>query len=312
MLYVSARQWTPGLTGWRWQAGLLAGLFCTVPFDAGLLLGQTHLLFMCVAVCAAVAALSRWPILAGCLLAVACAVKITPGWIVLTWLVAGRSKAAASFALASALLVCLASAVGGPALFQEYVRILGHMNRFAVMSYNNDSIVTVLMSRALTPDTAFRFRTVALPVWIATVSVMATACCAICGGLLDRRATTLGTGQFGAVLTLVAATAFSPLAWNHYFVVLVLPVMLMLEAVRQGRSAAWLAVIGGVVLLLVPPLATTPHSGLATVAWRSEFWAAILCLGSWPFIQLRPAPVSGRFGGYGATQGHVPREQVGS
>ena len=62
-----------------------------------------------------------------------------------------------------------------------------------------------------------------------------------------------------------------PLAWNHYFIVLVLPAMLF---IASGR--AWLAVL--TLALLEPPLAFVVGDGLWAVALRSECWAALICL----------------------------------
>jgi hypothetical protein len=97
--------------------------------------------------------------------------------------------------------------------------------------------------------------------------------------------------QPGGVLTLIAATAFAPLAWNHYFVILVVPVMIFLERWMADGRLQWLGVTAAVCVLNLPPLAATATSPLAVIALRSPFLAALLCILALPFTS------GGRFAG---------------
>ena len=276
VLAAATRQWAPGLAGTGAQAMLLAALVLSVPFSQTLVLSQPHILFVCLAVLAAQASLGGRQVLAGGLLALATWVTITPGWLALTWLVAGRWRAVASFAAASCGLAAATLLVSGAGLVVAYIDILQAFSRHVLLSFNNESLATVLLARQLSPATAFDFAMVAQPVWARLLGVALTAGAAALGGLLDRRAAP--ADQRGAVLVLVAATAFAPLAWNHYFVILLLPALIFLQAWRDGRGLAWALLAVVVLALLCWPIAYTVGAPLAVVARRSAFWAAMLCL----------------------------------
>ena len=271
---VSADLWAPSLSGPAWQAGLLFGSLLTTPFVSAMALGQVQAIFLCLAVAAAAAALRGRPLLAGALLAGAASVKITPGWLALAWLAAGRHRAAAAFAGTMALLTAASVLISGPAVFTAYVHTLVTLGHTATLSYNNDSLAAVLLGARLTPDAAFRFAPIPMPIWATALSLLALSASAIYAGLADRK---VGAGhQTGAIFALVSATAFSPLAWNHYFIVLLLPAMLFLAQPRH--RLAWAALTALIVALNMPPLGYAIGGSLGAVARRTPFWAAVLCL----------------------------------
>ncbi len=278
MVFIAARQWAPRLAGPLWQAFLLAGLFLSVPFFAALILGQTHVLFIFLVICACVASLNGRPLSAGALLAAAATVKLTPVWIAVTWLAAGRVRAAISFAVCFWLLLGLTVAENGFAIFATFLQTLQRFGGTVLLAGNNASFASVLLGGALNDDTAYHWKTVQSPLWVGTLSTLALCAFAILGGLLDRSAAR-PEQRIGGILTLVAATAFSPLAWNHYYIVLVFPVMLMLDAARGAWRPFWGLAVFAVYVLCLPPLAYTYGAPLKIVALRSEFWAALLCLG---------------------------------
>jgi hypothetical protein len=283
MVFMAARQWAPRLAAPLWQAGLLAGLFPSVPFFAALVLGQSHVLFVFLVVCACLACLRERPASAGALLAAAAAVKITPVWIAVTWLAAGRLRAAASFALCFGLLLALTVAAAGFVVFANFLQTLHRFGGTVLLAGNNVSFASVLLAGALNEDTAYNWQTVQSPAWVTLLSVAALGGFAVLGGLLDRRP----GPRTGGILTLVAATAFSPLAWNHYYIVLVFPVMVMLDAARGAWRPVWGVAVFAVFALCLPPLAFIHGAPLRIVALRSEFWAALLCLGALPVLALR-------------------------
>ncbi len=278
LVFVAARQWAPRLMAPAWQAAILAALFLTVPFFSSLVLSQTHVLFVCLVVLACSAVLSGRPLSAGALLAVAASVKITPVWVAVTWLIAGRARAVAGFALCSCLLVALTLLETGWQIFGTFVQTLQRFSGTVLLSGNNCSLASVLLRKSLNDDTAYRWQTVPFPLWVNLVSLAAVAAVAVIGGLLDRRPGVTPALQTGGILTLVGATAFSPLAWNHYFIVLIVPVMLMLDASRGCARPFWGLLVFAVFALNVPPLAFTIGAPLSIVAMRSEFWAGMLCL----------------------------------
>lgn len=274
MVDTAARQWAPRLRAPGWQVAILATLFCTTPFMWSVSLGQTHPIFLCLAVLAAIRAANGKPITAGALLAASAAVKITPLWVAVTWLSAGRWRPALGFAAFSALFAALAVACAGWPVVAAYLSTVHAMSARMLLSFNNDAFAALLLGGQLSDATAFRWQVVHLPSSIAALSLGLLAACAIGAGWLDRHA----ARQPGAVITVVAATAFAPVAWNHYFIVLTLPAMLLLQAWRDTRRAVWLVVTILVVALNLPPLAYGVGASIAVVALRSHLLAALVSL----------------------------------
>jgi len=117
------------------------------------------------------------------------------------------------------------------------------------------------------------------------LSLALLSTCAAAGGWMDRHV----PSSPGAVLTLVAATAFAPLAWNHYFIVLIIPVMLFLQACHGRAAPLWGGMVVLIAMLDVPPLAYGVGAPLATVALRSHLLAALLCIVAMPILVARQA-----------------------
>lgn len=283
MIFLAARQWAPRLTSAGWQAVLLAGFAVSVPFAYSIALGQLHVLALCVVVYATVALLRGNEIAAGGLLAAAACVKITPVWVALTWVVAGRWRAVWSFAASSLALSVLTLGVAGWDVFSSYLRALRGLSGVVLLSFNNDSLATLLLGGALDDDTAFHFKEVSCPLWVSLLSLAAITAFAVIAGRLDRRHAAQPARQVGSILILVAATAGTPLAWNHYYIVLILPVILFLhEAATSPRGWRWMLLAVAVALLNLPPFAyafnLTLGPPLVVIGLRSHFWAAMLCL----------------------------------
>lgn len=302
LVRLAARLWAPALAGWRWQAGLLAGVFISVPFLTSLSLGQTHVLFLYLSVLAVALCLRGRELSAGAVLAAAAFIKISPAWIALGWLAAGRRRAVAGFALAGALLCAATLALAGPRICLLFLQQLRIMGSGVLLTFNNDSLAAVLLGGALTARNAAEFTPVPAPGWIGPLCAALIAAVCLAAGRLDRRARRAGTPQWGAACVLVAATCFTPLAWNHYYIVLVMPVMLFLQAWRRRGGLAWLALVAAILLLDLPPLAFSGHAGRAIIALRSEFWAGMLALAGMVALGRTARP----YGGVPAAAPHRP------
>jgi hypothetical protein len=281
---LAASQWTPFLSGAGWQAGLLFGVCLTVPFRASFALGQTQPIFLFLSIFAAVAALRGRPVSAGIALAFATCIKVSPIFLALTWLISGRRTSLLSFAAGLFALTFLTVFLCSTSVFGNYLSTLGRLGTTVSLSYNNDSLAAVILGGYLTEARAFRFQSLPLPGWLALLSVAAASTSAVIAGLFDRGNAGNIERQTGAIFVLVAATIFTPLAWNHYFVLLIIPVMLFLHAALRTRRPIWLVPACIVFLLNVPPMAYTMGAPLAVVAYRSHFWAALVCLCALPFV----------------------------
>ncbi len=290
LVFVAARQWAPRLRPAALQAGLLLGLLVSIPFSNAVMLGQTHVIFLCLAVVAASWAARGRSVAAGGLLAAAAAVKVMPAWLALTWLLQGNRRAAASFAIWFALLSCAAVLCAGWAVYTDYLAVVRGLGSHVVLAFNNDGMAALLLGGDLTHDAAVHFNSLRLPGWIAAVSFLMLGGCAWLGALMNRQS----APQPGGVLTLIAATAFAPLAWNHYFVILVVPVMIFLERWMADGRFRWLAFTAAVCVLNLLPLAATATSPLAVIALRSPLQAALLCILALPFTSGGALPAKSR------------------
>jgi hypothetical protein len=287
LVFSATRQWTRALASPFSQAAVLAALFLTTPFFIGVELGQTNMLFLYIVTQAIIAEQRDRSFLAGLLLAFGSYTQITPMWIALTWLARGNWRAASSFAVSSLLLLLTTLIVGGRQNLSLYIRILKKTGQSVLLSYNNDSFSSVLMQNRLDQQTAFHFQPVPAPGWLLYADIIIIATSAVAIGLYERKQR---SRQTGSIFTLVAATIFAPLAWNHYFVVLVLPVILFVDDARRHGKVRWMLLAGVVLVLNIPPLSYFAGTSLWIISLRSQFWAAMLCLLALPLLPNAEAP----------------------
>jgi hypothetical protein len=291
MVARASQLWAPAMARPGWQAILLAALFLSTPFITSVQLGQTHVLFLWLTLISAWLAATGRQARAGAVLAFAAFIKISPVWLALAWLAAGRWRAVASFAATILGLAGLTLVLAGVDVCRLFLQQLHEVGAGVLLTFNNDSLAAVLLGGHLTLATAENFQPVMAPAWVMPVSMALTALGAVLAGRFDAESCRRGMAQWGVVPVLVAATAFTPLAWNHYFIVLILPAILFLDAWRRRGNLAWLAVTLSMLVLVIPPLAFAGGTRLWVIALRSEFWAALLALGGLALLaraQLRP------------------------
>ena len=91
------------------------------------------------------------------------------------------------------------------------------------------------------------------------------------------------------MMGVLAATVFAPIAWTHYSIVLVAPLMMLWQENEKVRSRwVWIG-MGAILVLNYRPLAVD------VLGWqvdryslvRSSFWASILCLGILGWVGLK-------------------------
>ena len=123
-------------------------------------------------------------------------------------------------------------------------------------------------------------------------SVLLCLGASVLGGLLDRSRlsalTRPSSPPYGAVFAMLGATMSTPIAWTHYFILLLLPVTFMLEANRRRRSPVLLVLVAAVFLLNLYPLSVgSVLEQIAPVSIvRSQWYAGLLCLFSLVFMHL--------------------------
>ena len=295
-LWLAARDWAPSFRRPIPMAIVLLGLWFSQPFGYAMFLMQTHALFFFLTIASLIAAERDKPILAGFLLACATAVKVTPVFLLLYWLFTRRWKAGASMIAWSALLMLVTVFVVGTRLTSTYFADLHRISEVLLVAQNNQSLAASWMGHFYPSDAIFDIDILPLPKGMRLGSLALTVGFTALGGWIDQRRE-MASRRFssetndafvqaslraplGAMMALVAATIFAPIAWTHYFVILVVPIMLLYEQSRYLRSWTLACLIVAAILLNFRPLATDIiNMDVGTLAIvRAQFYAGLLCL----------------------------------
>ena len=296
-VWLAARYWTMHLFNPAWIALVCVGLYRTQPLRYALFLIQTHVLFLFLAVVAVILAKRDKPVVAGILLALAAAVKITPGFLVVYWLFAGRRKAALSFIVSSAvLLLGTIFAVGQPTML-AYLHEVQWLSNVGLVSFNNQSLAAVWMGHHASHSELFHWRIYQVPVFLKVAGIALSFAASIFGGLIDRESKSADLAPYGAAICMIGTTLAAPIAWSHYFLLLLLPTMFLLDraiddyAERSFRLvAAWLILLAAIVVLNLYPVSfqDTLQGFRSWSIVRSQFDSALVALIA--LVSLRFAP----------------------
>ncbi len=297
MLWLVARFWTPALLHPAWMALLCFGLYLSEPFKYAIFLAQTHILYLFLTVLALVLAERRQPAWAGVLLALAAAVKITPGFIFFYWLATRRYKAALVFLLASGALFGTTILAVGPGLTRTYLETLRGDANVLLLAFNNQSFAAWWISLSAPPAAALNWNMYRLPGGLKLISLLLTVGSSALGGFLDRRLPDVApSGEnslrpYGAGFALLGATLFAPLAWTHYFLLLVIPIMFFAQSWSDRRDRVMWICIAVVFLLNIYPIsfgAVHFVYGKFTLI-RSQFYAGMFSMVALGIVSLRQA-----------------------
>ena len=270
-LWLVARYWVPALFHPAWMFLVCVGLSITDPFQYAMFLTQTHILYIFLSVLALILAQKDRPLGAGLALALAASVKITPGFLLIYWLLSRRYRAGLSFVGFSMLLATLTIVTTGPALFVAYLRELSEVSNVLLVAFNNQSLAAWWQGRIHFLPRLTKWASLALAVLAGVV-----------GGSFDRNESRSTSGQppYGAVFALVGFTMFTAIAWNHYYVLLVIPQMLLLNAMRKEKRVLWGGLAAIIYVLNLYPIAygSILHLHQKHSIARSEFYSGIVCL----------------------------------
>jgi hypothetical protein len=281
---IVARTWAPKFLQPLPLGILLAAIAVSAPFKYALWLGQTHMLFVLLALLAAAAAERRADAAAGIALALAAAVKITPGFLALYWLVRGEWKPAAWFAGASAVLAALTAAATGWDATTAYIATLQRVSGVLLAAFNNQSLAAFLSPESWQRAYLLDWRMLPLAGWLKLLSIGLVIASAAGAGWLSRGGEAVRRGA-ALSIALIGITVFTPIAWSHYFLVLIPAAMLLAQA--GGRLM--LPVLAVVFLLDIPPIAFKPiHTRITPVTLtHSHFLAGLLAMAVLGFVAWR-------------------------
>lgn len=270
---IVARTWAPVFLSPISLIILLSAIALTTPFQYAMWLVQTHALFLAMSVAAIVAAGRGKSALAGALLAMAAAVKITPALLLLYWLIIGQRRAAAWFMACSICLLLITGLATGPSVLESYFLSMQRVSDVLLVAYNNQSLVAWLTDLQGSSIDLKSWRIHALTPTLKIVSLLSSLSIVLVAAWKARQ--TQESGRFISI-ALIGLTIFSPIAWTHYYLVLIPAVMVLMQI--GGRK--WLPVAVIVLLLNMPPLALNPITpNLDDIAIvRSHFYSGLLLI----------------------------------
>ncbi len=221
---------------------------------------------------------ARRPVIAGAVLALAAAIKLTPAAFFLLFLVDRQWRAAAAFVVAGSALAGLSVALAGWPAHQAFLDSLARVQGVAFLIAINVSVLPALLAAGsavgLMPpidpqSTQYLFPQV--PGWLSPATALVGL--ALTAAFLRTLAAAAGPVRRGIgllALSLLVAL-FGPLGWLHYYVV---PLLLLpgLLAFLPQRTALWLVALVG-----IPSI--TPLIGLIGVLpWPIANYVWFMCL----------------------------------
>ena len=277
-VWLIARYWAPSLLHPFALGLVLLLLSLSRPFQYAMFLMQTHILFILMSVAGLILAERKKSGLAGFLLAFAATVKVTPILILLYWLITKKWRASAAmvgwlvfFSVASIL-------ASGLPLFRQYLVELSRLGHVLLLSQNNQSFAAFSMGHFYPAVEAEEINILPLPSVVRLLSAALMLGLTVAGAWFDR--TRKHPAPLGAIIALLAATLFAPIAWTHYFILLLAPLMVLVDANVILRKW-WIAALVFVILLLnLPPLSSDIIQGEVGrfAILRGQFLAGILSL----------------------------------
>jgi hypothetical protein len=257
-------------------APTVALLLLFSPFRQQMAQGQLNGLLLALLTGAWLADRHRRPVLAGVLIGTATAAKLFPGFVLGYFLLRRQGRAVAAGVLAFAAWTVLSAAVLGPGAYTTYRHeVVPHVAGAFRSNWLNASLPG-LWAKLFGRDGASFFDNVVAPLWpapgVATAGTVLSvlAVLGLWAGVVHRaRDRDAGDHAFG--LTLVAMLLVSPIAWDHYVVLLALPLLhvwITLPPHAGARVAFLVVLVGlGVEPRMVFARAVPPWEG---TSWRIQ------------------------------------------
>lgn len=235
-------------SNWNYLPILTLGTVCD-PLYQQLIQGQLNLFLLVLIVGIWVCDRREWPVAAGSLLAVAAAIKLFPAFLGLYFLLQRKWRAVGASCVMFIAVTGLTGWITGWDTYRTYlVEILPQATKWK-STWNNASIAG-LWHKVLAPGS--RSDRYVNPPDYPTLAFLATAVC--CGLLVvalgyaiyDSRSKRTRDAAFGLCIT--AMLLVSPVTWEHYFLILLLPLALAWVDLPRQR---WASLSLGLVLTVL-------------------------------------------------------------
>lgn len=312
---------------WKAEAvfPLVALLALCNPLLQQIWLGQLNLVLLLLLTGAWAADRAHRPWTAGALVGAAMAIKLFPGFLLIYFALRRNWKALAAAAIALCALTALTLVALGAGAYLSYFRdALPRVQAF--QSWWNNSSLTGLAKKLFGPPTPRPWLVWRVePLWnwplasrvvplLLSLGIVALLCRSV------PRSKTRAAADRAFALSLTAMLLVSPITWEHYFVLLLVPLAI---AWVQLPAAGWARVLllAIVAALWLPPAAyDTLFLGPATrgeaVPLRSLLWLALPCyalLGLFVLLSLEvPQSALGRAGNVPDRAAVAPAHENGS
>ncbi|MDF7809105.1 glycosyltransferase family 87 protein [Pontiellaceae bacterium B12219] len=237
-------------------------LLNTHPYCYAMQLTQTHPLFIPAILAALVFEKKKDGPLPGLLLALAAIVKITPGFIVIYWCFLGHWRSVAWFSGAMIFLVSCSVLMAGLESNLEFLQQLKRISNMLILSWNNESFAALCMKGPyLQAPEGFRMQPLSAGLKIA--GTLAMILFISLAGWLRKQGAELGAT---ASIVFIAMTCFAPLAWSHYYIILLVPLVHLINRALRNPMV-WLISIPLIYVTLSPlPILTRPWCVTSLVA----------------------------------------------
>ncbi len=267
-LWIVVRQLRIPFTAWSVAPTVTLLLVCN-PFSQQMIQGQLNLILLLLVTCVWAADRSERPAAAGLCLGAATAIKLFPGLLFVYFLLRRRWAVFAWGVAGLALLTALTAVVFGPAVYENYVRLA--MPEVAVYydKWPNLSIAGFWLK--LFEGRSGR----TIPIWrnptlARTLIVLSWELVAIPLARTILRAKSRSECDRGFALTLTAMLLLSPITWDHYFVLLLLPAAILwreLPPTGLRRSALRVCLV---LVWLTPMAYWYPLTGATIKSWMTR------------------------------------------
>ena len=221
---------------WDLLPTLTIMLLC-YPFQHQMVQGQLNLVLLLLITGAWAADRSGHPIVAGALVALATAIKLYPGFLFLYFVLRGRWRSVTAGSLAFVLITAMTALVLGPQAYADYfLRVLPGTSLWRG-DWHNLSL-SGLWFKLFDPRKQLPPIEVQPLLWSPVLAWLGAGCgAAALGTVLYRVVPRLRSPEdadLAFALCIIAMLLVSPITWDHYLLLLLLPIFILWHRLPRG------------------------------------------------------------------------------